>query len=427
MPALHQGQHLVRTSKARFKVVVCGRRWGKTLLGACLCLETALKGGYVWWVAPEYWRAKIAWRMMLKLIEPIPGAQIHRADAIITFASGGWIQLKSAVRPDMLRGEGLDLVVIDEVADVAEEAWEASLEPTLTDRRGSALFIGTPKGRTWFYGLYQRGLDRGRYPEWQSWRMPTSTNPFIARDELRRLEAQKPGRVWRQEYLAEFVTFEGRVYEMFSPECPAVFRGPLPDFVYREYIGGIDFGFTNPSALVVGGIDRDNRIDIVDEVYQRRMSSGDLIESCRQLTERWRVRMWWADPADPRMISELLAAGLPVEAAPRLAVMQTEDDALGSTDSLTAYRVRLVSARLEIEEPMLRFHEFCAETIREHDVYRYPPVKEGIPAREVPLKVDDHTCNAVQYLAHGYEQWCAIGDFEGAQVSEARESVHLPR
>ena len=72
MPQMHPGQWNVLQNKRRFNVLVCGRRWGKTLFGALLCMEKALEGGTVWWVAPTYPLAKIAWRMLLKLIKPIP-------------------------------------------------------------------------------------------------------------------------------------------------------------------------------------------------------------------------------------------------------------------------------------------------------------------------------------------------------------------
>ena len=321
---MHPGQRKVLESPARFKTVACGRRWGKTLLGACISLTVGMRGGLAWWVAPDFPRAKVGWRMMLALTRQMPGVTIHRGEAIIELPGGGWVQLKSAVNPDSLRGEGLDHVTIDECADVAELAWTDALRPALSDKKGGALFIGTPKGRNWFHGLYRKGVV-GDDPEWQSFQMPTSTNPHIPRSELRQAERDLPSRTWRQEYLAEFVTFAGRVYETFDPDGPHVFRGHVDRGRYAKgFWGGIDFGFRNPTAIVVAGEDRDHGVDIVDERYQRRLKSEEVVTLVRELDQKWGVRQWWADPADPQQIADLQQAGINVMAAPRGAWAQAK-------------------------------------------------------------------------------------------------------
>lgn len=396
-------------------MLACGRRWGKTLLGACLCLAKALEGGTVWWVAPDFPRARIAWRMMEKLSAQIPGAIIHRGEAIIVMPGGGYVQLKSAVNPDSLRGEGLHLVVLDECADIAEVAWTEALRPALSDFRGQALFIGTPKGRNWFYYLWQaaRTLE-----DWESFQMPTSSNPHIPRRELASAEQELPRRTWQQEYLAKFVTFEGRVYEVFDPDGPWVFN-VMPEGPYKEHFGGIDFGFRNPTAMVVGGEDHDGRIDVVDEVYGTRLGNQDVVDLCRQMTDRYKVRQWWADPAQPAMIKDLQDAGLPVEACPRSS---------GGQASVVSWEVRLVAGLLEeMREgqpaPALRFHTRCAESIREHDGYRYPSKARAESVEgEQPLKKDDHSCNAVQYMIHGMSEWYGW-DAEGAIAGDMRPAA----
>ena len=413
MPPLHRGQWRVRNSPARFKVLACGRRWGKTLLGACMCMETALAGGVAWWVAPDFPRAKIAWRMMIRLSKQIPGCTAHKGEAMIETMSGGWIQLKSAVNPDSLRGEGLDRVVIDECADVAQEAWFESLRPALTDRMGDALFIGTPKGRNWFYDLWRQGK---KLEGWESFSMPTSDNPYIPRAELAFAKSELPKRTWDQEYMAKFVTFEGRVYDSFDPDGPMVFD-TLDKSLYHTFWGAIDFGFRNPTAIVVSGEDSDSRLDIIDEVYERRLTNPEVIDIVKGKTKEHGVRMWWGDASNPAMIQELEDAGLPVEACPRSS---------GGQESVVQWEVRLVDGLLQENPPALRFYgPGCPEAILEHDGYRYPKKAHAdSQENEMPMKINDHSCNAVQYLVHGLRDWYGLG---GEPIGGGtRESFNMP-
>lgn len=209
-PPLHEGQISVWNSDARFKVLVCGRRWGKTMLGALACIAVAIKGGRAWWVAPTYPIAGVGWRQIKKLAAQIEGSTKNEVERTVHLPGGGWAQVKSADNPDSLRGEGLDLLVADECAFIKEPAWNEALRPALSDREGRAIFISTPKGRNWFWRLYTRG--EGGEPGWQSWRFPTASNPFISPDEIAEAKRTLPERIFRQEYMAEFIEDSGTVF-----------------------------------------------------------------------------------------------------------------------------------------------------------------------------------------------------------------------
>ena len=213
LPPLHPGQAAVAASRARFKVLAAGRRFGKTSLAVTLCLRTALEGGRTWWVGPTFPLAQIGWRILKRFSRQIPGVEIREADRLVILPGRGEVQVKSADNPDALRGAGLDGVVIDEAAYVKEDAWTESLRPALTDRQGWALFISTPNGLNWFYGLYQRAQQ---LPGWQAWQCPTWENPRIATDELDLARQQEGELVFRQEFGAEFLDFG--TLKPFRPE-----------------------------------------------------------------------------------------------------------------------------------------------------------------------------------------------------------------
>ena len=127
LPSLHNGQQQVWDEKVRFRVLACGRRWGKTRLGSLMCVATALHGGRAWWVAPSYPVSAVGWRGIKELSQQLPGVDIRRVDRLITMPGGGTVQVRSADNPDSLRGEGLDFVVLDECAFIKEAAWSEAL------------------------------------------------------------------------------------------------------------------------------------------------------------------------------------------------------------------------------------------------------------------------------------------------------------
>lgn len=200
---MHVGQREVADSDARFKVVVCGRQWGKTALGAMMAVEEAANGGDVWWVAPAYHIGELGWRFIDKLCRQIPEtAFLGRPNYRVTLPSGGSIQLASADNPDSLRGATLNGVVFDEAAMAKPEAWP-TLRPTLGVRGGWALFISTPKGLNWFHDLYE---DAGQRANWQRWRFPSAANPYLPADDIDAAREEMSSLLFSQEYEADFIS-----------------------------------------------------------------------------------------------------------------------------------------------------------------------------------------------------------------------------
>ena len=162
------------TSSARFRTVVAGRRFGKTFLSTIEILRAAIggKNRNVWYIAPTYSSAKeIAWNM---LIQTIPEEYIYKTNETaltIKLINGSAIALKGAEKPNNLRGRALDFVVLDEFADMRPETWSEVIRPSLSDRQGSCIFIGTPKGRNHFYDIWADALT-GK-DNWESFQYTT--------------------------------------------------------------------------------------------------------------------------------------------------------------------------------------------------------------------------------------------------------------
>ena len=301
LPPLHPGQRAVRDSPARFRCLAAGRRWGKTRLGVTLCLAVALRGGRAWWVAPSYPIASVGWREIRRLARQVPGAVVREGDRQVLLLTGGWVQVRSADTVGGLRGEGLDFLVVDEAGWVRESAWTEELRPALTDRIGRALFISTPAGRNWFWELWQRG-QQGQDPEWQSWRLPTASNPYIAPAEIEAARAGLPERVFRQEYEADFV--EGAIGPYFSMFRPVDDRGRpwhvWPLAVVEQRYGllpedvlpppswtvwcGVDGGVRDPWCVLWLARAPDRRLFVYRELYG---SGVQVPEQARRLRAAW--------------------------------------------------------------------------------------------------------------------------------------------
>ena len=146
----------------------------------------------------------VGWRGLHLLASQIPGAQVARVERMVTLPGGGTAQVRSADDPQSLRGEGLDLAVLDECAYIRQAAWFEALRPTLSDRKGGALFISTPHGINWFRDLWLRGQDDA-FPAWQSWTFKTSDNPYIDKAEIEDARRTLLSRIFRQEYEADFL------------------------------------------------------------------------------------------------------------------------------------------------------------------------------------------------------------------------------
>ena len=200
LPDLHEKQQEILNDNTRFKIVVAGRRWGKTRLGIAMAIKYALEGGRVWWIAPTYPMAMEGWREFRQIVSDLP-CEILEAQKLVTFAKGS-LQIESGDNPQRLRGAGLDFVVLDECAYIKEEIWAEVIRPTLTEKQGHALFISTPRGFNWFSRLVERAESN---KDWNFWQYHTNTNPFIPKDELISAKEEIGSFLFSQEYEAQFV------------------------------------------------------------------------------------------------------------------------------------------------------------------------------------------------------------------------------
>jgi hypothetical protein len=264
---VHEGQRRVLSDPRRFRVVVAGRRWGKTQTAKTAILKRSrIPKQIIWYVAPTYRMARSI--MWAELIDSIPARLIkrkHETLMLIELVNGTLIELKGADKPDTLRGVALHFLILDEVQDMKPETWFKVLRPTLASTKGDAIFIGTPKAFNWLYDLYmlgQRGnyytdaKGRRRLNQWKSWQFPTKTSPFIAPSEIEAAKEDMDEKSYLQEFEASFETMSGRVYYAFDR---------------RIHVGKYDF---NPTLPIWIGMDFN--IDPMSAVIMQPQPSGEV-------------------------------------------------------------------------------------------------------------------------------------------------------
>ena len=196
LPNPHTNQQKILECDKRFRVVMCGRRFGKSELSQILSVTYAVKGYSVAYITPTYGLAKVFFAKLTESLE-LPK---NKSDLRIDFPNNGQIEFFTGERLDNLRGRKFHLVIIDEASFIPdlEQGWQNSIRPTLTDYKGKALFLSTPRGKNYFYSLFMKAGEN----DWASFKFTSYDNPFIDPQEIDEARLQLPEVVFEQEYMA---------------------------------------------------------------------------------------------------------------------------------------------------------------------------------------------------------------------------------
>ena len=275
----HPNQRTIHLSKARYRTVVGGRRFGKSalLLNEALALALQVPKQVAWIILPLYRQAKEVYWIdpdITKYFMPYVTSGICKADkselSLYFKHTDSWVRLKGSDNYDSLRGSGLDFIGWDEVADVKQEAFD-TIEPALADSPNHRMiYIGTPKGLNWFHDFSLRGDHKGiipdfgkkiaKDPDWETWHFTSYDNlswpegsiereSFVKYIDKKRQEAEERGKLawFNQEYMAQFEQSAGRFFPTWSYATHTLQES------IRAYPGAfiaetMDWGISNPFA-----------------------------------------------------------------------------------------------------------------------------------------------------------------------------------
>lgn len=372
-------QERVAEDSHRFRILRCGRRWGKTSLMAEEIKGVAIsKPSRIAYIANNYQQARdIMWEFLKKELR---GAIINtneaRLEIKVKTIKGGdsLIVLRGWESVENLRGQAFDFLGLDEVAMMRNFwiNWQEVLRPTLTDRRGTALFASTPKGFNHFYDLSNLEL---KDPEFKSFHFTSFDNPHLPQDELEKAKATLPPDRFAQEYEASFQKTQGLVYKEFDREKHLydeviVFKEPK--------LGAVDPGYRNPAAVLTAYWTGEKLL--VDDEWYKRERTDIQIAECVALLKFKEV---YPDPENAGFIEELRRA--------RVNVKEVVKGPGSIKAGIQQVREMLIRGDLLINKR-------CVNLISEFEMYSYDDDKGERNENENPVKSNDHALDALRYL-----------------------------
>jgi hypothetical protein len=385
MPLTNPQKNVIQ-DKSRFRVLITGRRFGKTYLAVNELAKFASQPNKkVWYVAPSYRQAKaICWGVLKeKMIYHKWVKSINHSDLTITLKNNSQITLRGSDNEQSLRGVGLNFLCIDEFADVSKEAWYEVLRPTLSDTKGHALFCGSPRGfGNWSYDLYKMGETN---KDWQSFQYTTLEGEQVTQDEIEQAKQDLDLRTFQQEYEATFVNYSGMIYYNFSRDKNIIEKYTKDSPVLHI---GLDFN-VDPMSAVVCIIEND-RIIVIDEI---QIYSSNTNEMCDEIKTRYKNKQIVVYP-DPSARQRKTSAGGLTD----LSILKNNgfDVRCRSTAPLVRDRINAVNSKLKNVngKNSLFIVKFCKNAIKsiERQIY-----KEGthIPEKDSGY---DHMNDALGYL-----------------------------
>jgi PBSX family phage terminase large subunit len=369
---LTAAQTVIQRDNHRFKVINCGRRFGKTTLSVNIIAKAIVEGkSRIAYIAPTYQQARdIAWEMLKKVFI---GADFNESRLEVRIGNQV-IQLRGWESIETLRGQKFDLLIIDEVASMRNfwVHWQEVIRPTLTDTKGKAIFISTPKGFNHFYDLYNL---ESKDKDYKSFHYTSYDNPNLPVEELDKAREEIPEDRFAQEYLADFRKTEGLVYKEFNREKNVTEKTPSN---ITETIIGIDFGYTNPAAIIPIRIDGDSHYWIGEEWYKSRCTTEQIAEQAIL----YGSTKCYPDPAEPDRIAILSKAGLNCR--------EVSKDIVAGVDHV----------RELFKQGRIHIHPDCKNLIYELETYRYPDKKPEANEAEKPVKDNDHALDALRYALY---------------------------
>ena len=419
----HAGQQDLHFTRSRFKVVRCGRRWGKTFFGAHeaepnILVPCPMTGEpqIGWIVGPNYTDTEKEFRIVYDTMRQLGVDKdaikfVNNADSGSLHIKTSWgaeVVGKSAQHPDRLVGEGLNWVLMVEAGRHKRITWGQYIRPALSDRRGWAAFTGVPEGaseNSLLYHLYQRGQSE-RFPTWKSWKRPSWTNDIVfprgrQDPEILEAEADLTKEEFDRQYGAEFTEHTGAVMKEYSDDIH------LGDFNYRPdwatYMA-VDYGFTNPFVVLFIQVGPFGEIRVIRE-FRRQLL--DTPEVCHDLKHEYpgliRVtNMLFPDPAEPddtrTMVREL-----------RVPANKNTGGPLNIRLSLIRRALKERNAHLPPGHPervptLMIDRTHCPTLAWEmREGYRWPEHKSEVRSQsENPMDKDNHGTEALGRFFRGY-------------------------
>lgn len=388
----------------RFITACVSRRVGKTFIANIILQVIALMpGASVLIISPDYNLSSISWDLQHELMGKfdIETVRDNAKDRVVELTNGSMIKVASVSRVDSAVGRSYDLIIFDEAAlnDDGGKAFNVALLPTLDKYSSKCLFISTPRGDNWFREFFDRGFNADPdLGEWLSIHADYRENPRASAKAVANAKKTMSHAEFEQEYLANFVTFEGQVWAL-DQDCikdltPMINR--IMEAPHRlEIISGLDLGFRDQTAMVVLYVEEDsegnNIYYLIDEYVQTERTTAKHAEEIGLRAEMWDLDYIFCDSAAAQTRYDL-AATYDIST---VAAIKSVTDGIGSVGAV-------------VDNNRLIVHEECVESIYALRNYKWKGKADdgvwNIETQKPEHNRASHCADAIRYAIYTYER-----------------------
>ena len=290
----------INNPKYRFVCAAVSRRQGKTYIANIIGqLVSLVPNSNILIMSPNYSLSQISFDLQRNLIKHFDLEVIrdNAKDKVIEISNGSTIRMGSVNQVDSCVGRSYDLIIFDEAALAdGRDAFNVALRPTLDKPNSKAIFISTPRGRNnWFAEFFDRGFS-DEFPEWCSIRATYKDNPRMSQSDIEEAKKSMSEAEFRQEYEADFNTFEGQIWKFNHELC----LGNFEDLETRrmDIFAGLDVGYRDPTAFCVIAYDWDEgKYFVLDEYLDAEKTTEQHATEIRRLSEKWNIDYIYIDSA----------------------------------------------------------------------------------------------------------------------------------
>ena len=378
----------INNPKYRFVCAAVSRRQGKTYIANIIGqLVSLVPNSNILIMSPNYALSQISFDLQRTLIKhfDLEVTKDNAKDKVIEISNGSTIRMGSVNQVDSCVGRSYDLIIFDEAALAdGRDAFNVALRPTLDKDNSKAIFISTPRGKSnWFTEFFWRGFS-DEFPEWASIRATYKDNPRMSEADIAEARKSMSEAEFRQEYEADFNTYEGQIWTFDHEEC--IINGSELDTTDMDVFAGLDVGFRDPTAFCVIAYDWDAKVyHLLAEYLDAEQTTEKHAEEIQLLIKKYDIDYIYIDSAAQQT---------------RFDFAQNYDISTMNAKKSVLDGIAHVAAI--VDNNTLFVEQGCRHTLSALDQYQWDPNPNL--AREKPKhNYASHMADALRYALYSFE------------------------
>ncbi len=378
----------INNPKYRFVCAAISRRQGKTYIANIIGqLVSLVPSSNILIMSPNYALSQISFDLQRTLIKhfDLEVVRDNAKDKVIEISNGSTIRMGSVNQVDSCVGRSYDLIIFDEAALAdGKDAFNVALRPTLDKDNSKAIFISTPRGRNnWFAEFFDRGFIDD-FPEWISIKASYKSNPRMSETDIQEAKKSMSEAEFRQEYEADFNTYEGQVWNFKFDECVGNFSEI--DTSGMDVFAGLDVGYRDPTAFCVLAYSWDEeKYYLLDEYLDAERTTEQHATEIRELINKWDIDYIYIDSA----------------------AQQTRFDFAQNYDITTVNAKKSILDGIShvegiVDNNKLLVDQYCKETLQSLDQYQWDPNPNLLKEKPKHNRAS-HMADALRYALYSFE------------------------